>query len=72
MPGAARDRGRRRAASGNSGRGAPTAEYRFIECRDGVRIEHPQHATVDLRAWADGRAYGMTSDPGYVQRDSVR
>ena len=23
-------------------------------------------------AWADGRAYGMTSDPGYVQRDSVR
>ena len=49
MPGAARDRGRRRAASGNSGRGAPTAEYRFIECRDGVRIEHPQHATVDLR-----------------------
>ena len=30
------------------------------------------YAVVDLRAWADGRAYGMTSDPGYVQRDSVR
>ena len=30
------------------------------------------YAAVDLRAWADGRAYGMTSDPGYVQRDSVR
>lgn len=30
------------------------------------------YAGVDLRAWADGRAYGMTSDPGYVQRDSVR
>ncbi|MGP1680921.1 MAG: helix-turn-helix transcriptional regulator [Giesbergeria sp.] len=30
------------------------------------------YAAIDLRAWADGRAYGMTSDPGYVQRDSVR
>ena len=30
------------------------------------------YAVGDLRAWADGRAYGMTSDPGYVQRDSVR
>lgn len=30
------------------------------------------YATADLRAWADSRAYGMTSDPGYVQRDSVR
>ena len=30
------------------------------------------YAAVDLRAWADGRAYGMTSDPGCVQRDSVR
>lgn len=30
------------------------------------------YAAVDLRAWADSRAYGMTSDPGYVQRDSVR
>ena len=30
------------------------------------------YASVDLRAWADGRAYGMTSDPGYVQRESVR
>lgn len=30
------------------------------------------YAAVDLRAWADGRAYGMTSDPGYVQRTSVR
>ncbi len=30
------------------------------------------YAAADLRAWADGRAYEMTSDPGYVQRDSVR
>ena len=30
------------------------------------------YAAADLRAWADGRAYGMTSDPGYVQRDTVR
>ena len=30
------------------------------------------YAASDLRAWADSRAYGMTSDPGYVQRDSVR
>jgi len=30
------------------------------------------YAIDDLRAWADGRAYGMTSDPGYAQRTSVR
>jgi hypothetical protein len=30
------------------------------------------YAVADLRAWADSRSYGMTSDPGYVQRDSVR
>lgn len=30
------------------------------------------YAITDLRAWADGRAYDMTSDPGYVQRGSVR
>ena len=30
------------------------------------------YAAADLRTWADSRAYGMTSDPGYVQRDSVR
>lgn len=30
------------------------------------------YALEDLRAWANSRAYGMTSDPGYVQRDSVR
>lgn len=30
------------------------------------------YAAVDLRAWADGRTYGMTSDPGYVQRPSAR
>ena len=30
------------------------------------------YAAADLRAWADSRAYGMTSDPGYAQRDSVR
>lgn len=30
------------------------------------------YAATDLRAWADSRTYGMTSDPGYVQRDSVR
>jgi hypothetical protein len=30
------------------------------------------YAATDLRAWADGRTYGMTSDPGYVQRDTVR
>ncbi|VTU38692.1 helix-turn-helix transcriptional regulator [Variovorax sp. PBL-E5] len=30
------------------------------------------YAAADLRAWADSRAYDMTSDPGYVQRDSVR
>lgn len=30
------------------------------------------YAAVDLRAWADSRSYEMTSDPGYVQRNSVR
>lgn len=30
------------------------------------------YAAADLRAWAEGRAFSMTSDPGYVQRDSVR
>lgn len=30
------------------------------------------YAASDLRSWADSRAYGMTSDPGYVQRTSVR
>lgn len=30
------------------------------------------YAVDDLRAWANSRTYGMTSDPGYVQRDSVR
>ena len=30
------------------------------------------YAAVDLRAWADSNAFGMTSDPGYVVRDSVR
>ena len=30
------------------------------------------YAAADLRAWADHHTYGMTSDPGYVQRDSVR
>jgi len=30
------------------------------------------YAVEDLRTWANSRAYGMTSDPGYVQRDSVR
>ena len=30
------------------------------------------YAAADLRAWADIHTYGMTSDPGYVQRDSVR
>ncbi|OOG36620.1 AlpA family transcriptional regulator [Polaromonas sp. A23] len=30
------------------------------------------YAAADLRAWADSHSYGMTSDPGYVQRDSVR
>ncbi len=30
------------------------------------------YAVEDLRVWANSRAYGMTSDPGYVQRDSVR
>ena len=30
------------------------------------------YAAEDLRAWADSRAYGMTSDPGCPQRASVR
>ncbi len=30
------------------------------------------YAVDDLSTWADSRAFGMTSDPGYVQRDSVR
>ncbi|MEO8546519.1 MAG: helix-turn-helix domain-containing protein [Burkholderiaceae bacterium] len=30
------------------------------------------YATEDLQAWADSRAYGMTSDPGCPQRASVR
>lgn len=30
------------------------------------------YAVVDLRAWADRHAYEMTSDPGRVQRSSVR
>ena len=30
------------------------------------------YAMADLRTWADSRTYGMTSDPGYVMRDSVR
>jgi hypothetical protein len=30
------------------------------------------YAVEDLRAWANSRAYEMTSDPGYVQRDAVR
>ena len=30
------------------------------------------YAVGDLRTWADGRAYDMTSDPGCPQRASVR
>ena len=30
------------------------------------------YAIDDLRTWANGRAYEMTSDPGYTQRASVR
>lgn len=30
------------------------------------------YAVDDLRAWANSRAYGMTSDPGCPQRASVR
>jgi hypothetical protein len=30
------------------------------------------YAGTDLRTWADSNTYGMTSDPGYVIRDSVR
>ena len=30
------------------------------------------YAMADLRTWADSHTYGMTSDPGYVVRDSVR
>ncbi len=29
------------------------------------------YAVDDLCAWADERAFGMTSDPGYAQRASV-
>ncbi|WP_296560771.1 helix-turn-helix domain-containing protein [Pigmentiphaga sp.] len=29
------------------------------------------YAVDDLCAWTDARAFSMTSDPGYVQRDSV-
>ena len=30
------------------------------------------YARTDLRTWADSRSYGMTSDPGFAQRSSVR
>lgn len=30
------------------------------------------YATDDLQTWADSRAYDMTSEPCYVQRDLVR
>lgn len=30
------------------------------------------YARSDLRTWADSRSYGMTSDPGFAQRSSVR
>lgn len=30
------------------------------------------YAVGDLRIWADGRTYGMTSDPGSPQRATVR
>ena len=30
------------------------------------------YAAADLRAWADSNTFGMTSDPGYVVRNSVR
>lgn len=30
------------------------------------------YALADLRAWADDNTFGMTSDPGYATRDSVR
>ena len=30
------------------------------------------YAAADLRVWADSNTFGMTSDPGYVVRDSVR
>ena len=33
---------------------------------------HVVYAAADLRAWADSNTFGMTSDPGYVVRDSVR
>lgn len=31
-----------------------------------------RYTLADLRAWADSRTFGMTSDPGSVQRASVR
>lgn len=30
------------------------------------------YAVADLRDWAQGRAFEMTSDPGYAQRSSAR
>lgn len=30
------------------------------------------YAATDLDAWADGRAYGMTSDPDYLDRHAHR
>jgi hypothetical protein len=31
-----------------------------------------RYSVADLRSWADRHAFGMTSDPGLVQRASVR
>jgi hypothetical protein len=30
------------------------------------------YAATDLEAWADGRSYGMTSDPEYLARRADR
>nr|WP_241119826.1 helix-turn-helix domain-containing protein [Achromobacter xylosoxidans] len=30
------------------------------------------YAVTDLEAWADGRSYGMTSDPEYLDRRAGR
>lgn len=30
------------------------------------------YAVEDLRHWANSRSYEMTSDPGYIQRSTVR
>lgn len=49
MPGAARNRGRRRAAAGDGVRTTRRARYRFIERDDGVRIERATDQSVDLR-----------------------